>query len=96
MSPTVKSFSGPEFAGTDEINRDDTGDWVVEGMGGDIAKNALDDFDWNGSCVLGITLKTTSGNRRVSNANIFLTGEFMKSPKDIKASWLFPDASKDL
>ena len=86
MSPTVKTFAGPEFSGTDELERDDTGDWIVEGMGGETAKCALDDFDWNGSVVMGITLKTTSDNKRVSNANIFLTGEFMKSAKDIKAS----------
>ena len=45
---------------------------------------------------MGLTLITLMDNEKVSNAIMFLTGEFMKSSKDIKANRLFPEADKDL
>ena len=95
-SAKSKVFTGPEFAGTDLLDITDVSDWVVEGFGGETAKPVLDDFDLDRNLVMGITLQTTPDNRKVANSNIFLTGEFMKGNKEVKASHLFPDADKDL
>ena len=93
---TSKVFSGPEFQGEEELDFNDVGDWLVEGMGSEVAKTVLDEFDWDGSPVMGITLKTSPDNRKVVNSNIYLVGEFMKTPREIKANRIFPEAEKDL
>ena len=95
-SSRSKVFSGPEFEGNDELQVNDISDWVVEGFGGEAAKQALDDFEWDGGVVMGITLQTSADNKKVNNANIFLTGELMKSNKEIRANRLFGDADKEL
>ena len=95
-SQKSKVFSGPEFAGEESLELNDINDWVVEGTGGEAAKGTLDDSEWNGETIMGITLKTSTDNKKVMNASIFLSGEFMKSSKEIKANRLYPEADKDL
>ena len=92
----TKVFSGAEFSGNDCLGFSDINDWVVEGMGGEAAKPALDDFDWDGKIVMGITLETTPDNNKVANSNIFLAGELMRGPKEIKANRVFSEADKNL
>ena len=87
---------GTEYSGEETLELNDINNWVVEGPGGEAAKGTLDDFEWNGEAVMGLTLITSTDNKKVSNAMVFLTGEFMKSSKDIKANRLFPEADKDL
>ena len=77
-----KVFSGEEFSGTDTLDVSDISDWVVDGTGGEVAKTALDDFDWDGSVVMGIVIKTSPDNRKVVGGNIFLMGEFMRATKE--------------
>ena len=91
-----KVFNGSEFSGSDTLNLTDVSDWVVDGLGGEAAKSVLDDFDWDGNVVAGITLKTSPDNRKVVMSNIFLAGDLMKSSKEIKANRLFADADKDI
>ena len=91
-----KVFSGEEFSGTETLDVSDISDWVVDGTGGEVAKTALDDFDWDGSVVMGIVIKTSPDNRKVVGGNIFLTGKFMRGGKEIRANRLFPEADKDL
>ena len=95
-SSKQKVFSGAEFNGSDTINLSDVSDWVVDGLGGEAAKTAIDDFDWDGNIVAGITLHTSPDNKKVVGSNIFLTGDFMKSSKEIKANRLFAEADKDM
>ena len=45
---------------------------------------------------MGIILETSPDNKKISNGNIFLTGEYMRNNKDIKANRLFLEADKDL
>ena len=85
-SAKVKVFSGPEFSGNDTLSILDINKWTVEGLGGEAAKTALDDFDWDGKVVMGITLGTSPDNKKVANAKIFLAGELMRGPKEKKAN----------
>ena len=95
-SSRSKVFSGPEFSGSEELSFSDINNWVIEGRSGESAKIALDDFDWNGKAVMGVILETTPDNKKVSNGSIFLTGEYMRNPKEIKANRLFLEAERDL
>ena len=45
---------------------------------------------------MAIILETIPDNKKISNGNIFLTGEYMRNNKDIKANRLFLEADKDL
>ena len=95
-STTKKVFTGEEFSGSDDLDISDVSDWIVDGMGGEPAKSILDDHDWDGNVVMGLTLKTSPDNAKVDNANVYLVGEFMRGGKEIKANRLFIDADKDL
>ena len=95
-SSKTKVFSGNEFAGSDQLEASDINNWIVEGFGGEAAKTVLDDFEWNGAVVMGITLKTSPDNKKIVGSNIFLTGELMRGSKEIRANRLFNDADKDL
>ena len=97
MAPSrQKVFTGPEFGGRGELNQDDVCDWLVEGMGSEAAKATLDNFNWNGEVVAGITLETSPDNTKVVASKMFVTGDLMKANKEINANRLFIDAPKDL
>ena len=89
-------MSGPEFNGSESLEVSDISDWIVEGMGGEVAKTVLDDFEWDGNAVGGITIMTSPDNKKVANANLFLAGELMKGVKEIRANRLFGEADRDL
>ena len=61
-----------------------------------LRKPALDDFDWDGSAVAGITLQTSPDNKKVVTSRMFIAGTLMQNRKELKASRLFVDADKDL
>ena len=73
----------------------DVTDWLVDGMGGETAKPVLDDFEWDGSVVTGITLQTSPDNKKIVGGNLFMAGELMKGFREIRANRLFPDVDKD-
>ena len=92
----TKIISGPEFSGDECLEVGDISDWVVDGFGGEAAKSTLDNFEWNGGAIMGITIQTSPDNQKVTNSNMFLTGELMKGNKEIRANRLFSEADKDL
>ena len=71
-SSKVKEFSGDEFTGNEKLEVADVTEWTVNGLGAETAKAALDDLDWDGELVTGITLQTSPDNLKVVNANVFL------------------------
>ena len=95
-SSRSKVFSGPEFSGDESLEVDDITDWIVEGAGGEAAKQTLDNFEWNGGAVMGITLQTSPDNRKLTNSSVFLTGELMKGNKEVRANQIFDEADKEL
>ena len=62
---------------------------MIEGFGGKAAKPKLDDFDWDGSAVAGITLKTSPDNKKDIASRMFVTGTLMKNRKELKANTLY-------
>ena len=94
-SSRPKTLSGPEFTGSDQLTFSDVTDWVVGG-GTEAAKAVLDEFDWTGEPVVGVTLKLSPDNKKVVSGNLFVTGELMKSAKEVRANRLFGQAEKDL
>ena len=69
---------------------------MIEGFGGKAAKPKLDDFDWDGSAVAGITLKTSPDNKKDIASRMFVSRTLMQNRKELKANTLFVDANKDL
>ena len=59
MASRTKVFTGDKFSGNNKLEVPDINDWIVDGFGGEAAKSALDNFEWNGDTVMGITLKTS-------------------------------------
>ena len=97
MAPTHQNvFTGPEFGGDGVLNLDDVTDWLVDGMGAEAAKATLDNFNWKGAVVAGITLQTSPDNKKVVASRMFLTGDLMTANKEFNASRLFIDAPADL
>ena len=95
-SHTTIDFGGLEFEGGDLLAVPDISDWTVDGFGGDSAKSTLDEFDWDGNAVIGITLKTSPDNRKVTSSKMFTAGLLMKNRREIRANRLFPEADKEL
>ena len=68
----TKIISGPEFSRDDCLEVGDIADWVVDGFGGEAAKSTLDNFEWNGGAIMGITIQTSPDNRKVTKSNFSL------------------------
>ena len=45
--------------------------------------------------MVGITVSTSPDNKKITNANIFLTGEFMRNEKEIRANRIFSETDKE-
>ena len=91
----VKTITGQEFKGKDLLAYDDIQDYVVTGHG-EAIKTTLDDLDWDGDAVATIVLNLSPDNKKVTGGRINIVGEFIKEPKEFKATKLFEKADKDL
>ena len=56
----------------------------------------LFEFDWDGNAVIGITLKTSPDNRKVTSSKMFTAGLLMKNRRDIRLNRLFSEADKEI
>ena len=92
---TPINISSPDFGGQEKLEFIDIQDWVVHGWG-EATKTTLDDLEWDGDVIMGGGLDLSPDNSKVVGGRVFLQGELLKSPKEIRANKLWEKVDKEL